>query len=586
MRRLTLRARLALLVLASVLPLVGYNLVGGYAAYRVDRDHAAREALDLARSLARSVESELRARIAVLEVLALSRTLAAGDLAGFRTEAEAVVARQTPGANILLLREDGQQLMNTIVPPGVPLPARQYLDNQRRVFATGGALVSNVFVGMVQQRPLLGVDVPVRRADGSVGLILALNPTLDAFEPLLRRDRASSGWILSIFDRVGARVARVPDGARLVGTPVDAALLRAWGTGDAEGSLETAAAEGRPFLTAFSRVPGIGWGVAVAIPLAELTRPAVRSAVTSLAVGLAFLVLGLGLAHLVARGISRPILALVGLAASADEGHAGGAAVPALGLPEADRLADALLAEARRRRAALAALVEGERRLRLVVAELNHRAKNALATVQALALQTARVEGADPTRFTESFTARLRTLGRAHDLLARLAWEGAAPGAVVRTGLAPWLEADGGAPGTRILLCEACDDPLPLVAPGQAQALVMALHELATNAAKYGALSRPDGLVEIACGADPAGHAVVITWRERGGPPLTGPPARRGFGTRLLERGLVHDLGADAEVALAFEPTGLRASIRFRPQPIQAPATSSGSRSEVNAASL
>ena len=152
-------------------------------------------------------------------------------------------------------------------------------------------------------------------------------------------------------------------------------LQRAWATGAREGLLEGVSAGGMPVLTAFSRLPEIGWGVAVAIPLAELTRPAVRSALTSLAVGLTFLAAGLGLAQLVARGITRPIVSLLGLAAAADHGDVDGPAVPALGLPEADRLATALLTEARRCRAALAALLDGERRLRLVVAELNHRAK-------------------------------------------------------------------------------------------------------------------------------------------------------------------------------------------------------------------
>ena len=155
----------------------------------------------------------------MLEVLALSRPLAAGDLVDFRTQAEAVVARQTPGANILLLREDGQQLMNTILPPGAPLPARRYLDNQRRVFATGQASASDVFFGVVQNRALIAVDVPVRRPDGSVRLILALNPTLDAFEPLLRRERVADGWILAVFDRAGVRVARVPGGAAMSARP-------------------------------------------------------------------------------------------------------------------------------------------------------------------------------------------------------------------------------------------------------------------------------------------------------------------------------------------------------------------------------
>ncbi|WP_431271153.1 sensor histidine kinase [Dankookia sp. P2] len=567
MRRWSLRARLALLVAAGVLPLVAFNLTNAYYGYREERARASRQALSLAHGLALAVEDELRARIAVLEVLALSRPLADGDLATFRLHAEAVLARQTPGANILLLREDGQQLLNTAVPAGKPLPARRYLDNQRRIFATGQPSVSNVFVGMVLGRPLIAIDVPVRGADGRVAAVLALNPTLDAFEPLIRRQRPGAGWIVSIVDRTGVRVARLPDPKPWVGRPLTPELLHAWSTGAPEGTLETVSAEGAPVLAAFSRLPETGWGVTVAVPLAELTRPAWRSALVSLSLGAALLLLGIALARWLALGILRPVRALLRFSASLEAEGMDTAPLSALGLPEAERLATAQMAEARRRRAAMAAAIDSERRLRLVVAELNHRAKNALATVQSLALLTARSPaGSDPLRFTEAFTARLKSLARAHDLLAALSWEGAALDAILRAGLAPWIEADAEAADPRLLVACPGDLPLPQATPGQVQALVMALHELATNATKYGALSVPGGRVEILCRADPAGLAATIDWHERGGPPVSGPPARRGFGTRLLERALVRDLGPGASVRLDFEPAGLRATIRFVPR--------------------
>jgi two-component sensor histidine kinase len=274
----------------------------------------------------------------------------------------------------------------------------------------------------------------------------------------------------------------------------------------------------------------------------------------------------LGLARWLSLGIMRPILELLRLAAR-EEREEGAVPEGGLGLPEADRLAHALLVQARRRRAATAALVESERRLRLVVAELNHRAKNALATVQALALQTARGDaGADPTHFTEAFTGRLQTLARAHDLLTALSWEGAALGAVVEAGLAPWLEAEAGAAQRRLTLRCDCDLPLPLAAPGQVQALVMALHELATNATKHGALSVPEGRVEVSCQADVVQSRATVLWRERGGPPVPGRPARGGFGTRLLERAVARDLGPEAQVVLDYAPEGLSARISFSPR--------------------
>ncbi len=95
----------------------------------------------------------------------------------------------------------------------------------------------------------------------------------------------------------------------------------------------------------------------------------------------------------------------------------------------------------------------------------------------------------------------------------------------------------------------------------------MAVHELATNALRHGALSVPEGRVSIACraAAGPGGDAQAVEWTERGGPPVAGPPARRGFGLRLLERGLAAQAGAGAD--LRFEPEGLRCTLRLPSPP-------------------
>ncbi len=96
--------------------------------------------------------------------------------------------------------------------------------------------------------------------------------------------------------------------------------------------------------------------------------------------------------------------------------------------------------------------------------------------------------------------------------------------------------------------------------------LAMAVHELAANALRHGALSVPGGRVSIACRtAADGGGAPVVEWVERGGPPVAGPPARRGFGLRLLERGLAAQAGAAAD--LRFEPEGLRCTLRLPPSP-------------------
>jgi PAS domain S-box-containing protein len=207
-----------------------------------------------------------------------------------------------------------------------------------------------------------------------------------------------------------------------------------------------------------------------------------------------------------------------------------------------------------------------EERQALLVGELNHRVKNTLALVLAIVDQTWRATGqgddgggGDGGRFHQSLRARLQALARAHDLIFRHDWEGASLSDVVGTAAAAHggVAREAGGSGDVI---RAAGPPVRL-APEAAVALAMALHELATNAAKYGALSAPSGRVEVAWAPNPDGRALDLTWREEGGPPIAAPPARRGFGSGLLELGLARQLGG--EVALAFPRDGLRCRIRL-----------------------
>jgi len=183
-----------------------------------------------------------------------------------------------------------------------------------------------------------------------------------------------------------------------------------------------------------------------------------------------------------------------------------------------------------------------EERQRLLVNELNHRVKNTLALVQGLALQSFK-DGRDMAEARAAFQLRLAALAAAHDLLTRESWEGATLEALAAETLGLH---DGGE--ARI----AWQGPPVRLNPKAAVSLVMALHELCTNAAKYGALSVPGGRVEVGWSVD--GDLLTILWRERGGPPVR-PPERRGFGFRMIERALAADL--DGSARLDFEPEGL-----------------------------
>lgn len=200
--------------------------------------------------------------------------------------------------------------------------------------------------------------------------------------------------------------------------------------------------------------------------------------------------------------------------------------------------------------------VRAETARELLVRELNHRVKNTLATVQSIVASTLRQAGDSPARIGTTLSARLQALARAHDLLTAREWQSADLAEVVQAALAPWLQ---GTP-QRILI----DGPIGVsLRPGQAQAVVLAMHELATNAVKYGALSVPEGRVGLIWEAEP-GEPVRLRWIESGGPLVTEPaPTRRGFGTRMLERALAADLGSGSTVRLHFAPQGLRALVTF-----------------------
>lgn len=181
--------------------------------------------------------------------------------------------------------------------------------------------------------------------------------------------------------------------------------------------------------------------------------------------------------------------------------------------------------------------------------ELNHRVKNTLANVLSIAALTRR-RSKDIDDFTDSLTARIRALSATHDLLSQSDWGNAALGDVVRSELAPYME---GAENHVVL-----SGPDIKLAPNDAMSLGLAIHELATNAAKYGALRSEQGRIHVNW-ALVSPDLAEIAWREEGGPAVT-PPNRRGFGRDLIEKIVAHEL--KSEVDLRFPPTGVECRLK------------------------
>ena len=361
--RLSLRARLLLLVVATILPLTGFTLARRYFDYRDSVENAGRKTLELSRSLAVAVGKDLHARIAVLQVLARSRSLAEGNIEVFRLQAEGVIAEQFPGSSILLLRPDDQQEMNTRLRPGMPLPARREMATIRQVLATGQPAVSDVFFGIVVQQPLVSIDVPVRRPDGTIVHVLSLNPPFDAFGDTIRQQRLPASWLASVVDNLGVTVTRNRDPDRHIGQKVVPAVLERMAV-EPEGILVTTSREGIRVVSAFAEIQPFGWSVAMGVPHDELTTPAVHAALRTLAAAAVVFVLGLLLALVLARQVTRPMATLRRLATTGDRAEI--LEAPSTGLGEADEVLRALILAEQGRRRSEARRNEAERQGRRI----------------------------------------------------------------------------------------------------------------------------------------------------------------------------------------------------------------------------
>ena len=177
----------------------------------------------------------------------------------------------------------------------------------------------------------------------------------------------------------------------------------------------------------------------------------------------------------------------------------------------------------------------------VVLEELHHRVKNTLAIVLAITTQSLR-SATDVKQAAAAVSSRILALGRAHDLLLRTSWNGARLDDLLQAAIAPFET-----PAAKQFIFESADLEIN---PTGALRLVMTINELCTNAVKYGALTRPEGRVEITTRIDEAAQTLLLTWTERNGPPVQ-KPARKSFGMQLIEKSFSE--GA----RVSFNPSGV-----------------------------
>jgi PAS domain S-box-containing protein len=313
-----LRSRLVLLVLATLLPLVLFAtfliLLFAHEARRTTE----RGMRDTARALALAMDREVTKVHAILGVLARSRPLAAGDLAGFYEQCLEVLPVLPPNAWLTLSDRRGQMLLNTRVPYGTALPKKAALDVVQTVVATGRPSYSDLVLDALTQQPVVTLDVPVFRR-GKVDAVISLTRPAATLGRLFREQQLPPGWVAGLNDRQHRIIARSREPERFIGAPVTPRMAERSAAAE-EGWFANRSKEGQPVYTAISRVRSTGWTMALFAPAAVVDAPGQRFVWFLVSGGLVLSALAVGVALWLGRHLAQPIRELVPATAALAQG--------------------------------------------------------------------------------------------------------------------------------------------------------------------------------------------------------------------------------------------------------------------------
>lgn len=559
------RTHLLRLALATGLPLVALAIGLAWWVAAGERNAALQDLARSTEALQSDLERELRIATVALDMIATASSLEqalAGEpgnpaAARFWARSRALIGDTYSllhGISVFDLQ--GRPRVNTLALAGTAAPALgelRFPDQSARPAVTEAILteilqtrrhyVSALFTGPLAGQPVIGIARVVRRDDRPVGL-LAATILPQRLGEILRSRPSRPGSTATLLDGRGLVIARTAKEEDFIARPA-IAWMREFQRGmAATTTIEAVAHDGTPTYAVLRRLSLGNWVLAVSVPRAVIDRP-LRQAVLVAATGGA---LAVALAALVA-------LVLGSRRGEEVEALGTDAAMVARDLPPPPRAAPRVrevagvrqaLAEAGAAlRARAAAKREAEEHLVLLLREVDHRAKNALAV--ALSLIRLAPRDVPPAEFAAAAEGRITAMARAHALLARGAWTGAE--------LQALAESELPAHAGQVRL----SGPPARLSAEAVQPVAMLLHELATNAAKHGALSVPGGSVRITWQFLAADRALRLDWTETGGPPLAGAPSRRSFGLRLMTQLAERQLAG--QLVLDWAPDGLRARL-------------------------
>src|SRR6185369_1178519 len=416
-------------------------------------------------------------------------------------------------AAIVLIDTSYRQLVDTLKDYGADLPPTSDPATAQRVIDTGKPQISNLFRGSINGLPVFNVEVPVFDEQKRIRHVLIMSFQAAFIADVLSEVTLDPQWLTGVTDSSGIILARSQKQDDYVGKPLPPELFEQ--TKHGGGVYPAINIAGERVLRATVRSERAPWFVSATVPRDHAQEPYNRSLSFAVLLVTMALILGGALAYIFARLMARPLDTAI-LAA-----------------------ANVLIATLEK---ASKDLTERAQHADFLVRELAHRAKNQLAVVKGMALQTAR-QSATVDAFIGQFDRRIQGLAQSQDLLLRKHWRGAWMHDLIRAHLEPF----GAEPRTQIGGSPVFLDTTAV------QNVGFALHELATNASKYGALSTDRGRIVVAWSLLADG-AVRLEWSEHDGP--RAHQRREGFGHRVMTELVPRALNGSCK--LDFTPQGVR----------------------------
>ncbi|MGF1632064.1 MAG: sensor histidine kinase [Kiloniellaceae bacterium] len=514
MPKASIRFYLVAMVCAIALPVLAFVALLLTQMQSDERAALERRTERDAQLLATSVSRVLQEMSTTLKVLVTSPELHAGDLEAFHNRAQA--ALRDGSLYVLLVDEEGQQLLNTRVSYGTELGSTSNVAALQSALRSGEIEVSDVFIGRTSGHWVFNVTLPLPKRLSSLGAALIITKNANELAGLTATEGLPAGWAAAILDHAGNLVSSSKGTDLSHNSPFEADLRSQFN--QASGVVYGAAGD-PDSIVGFAGLRGWSWHAIVWGPVATAEASLLSTWRQLIFGGIGLLALAVAAAIFLARQLRISVRSIADMAEQV--GHGGMVAPIDTQILEVDTVAKALSAASVDRS-------QADDQIRLMMGELAHRTKNLLAVIQAMIHQTAR-RSTSVEDFQVAIGERIAGLARSTDLLTAKQW--------------------GGVPMTRLIdshLATFLDTPQQLDRRGEdfllksaaVQNLGLILHELATNATKYGALSTPDGRIAIAwerTDREAEAPKLTITWRESGGPPVTSP-AQKGFGSQILER--------------------------------------------------